>query len=302
MNVLLIKNIVSYDYVQSLSNSISELGARCFMADWNDKELWEIILKNELTPADTIIHARTAGRGPNKKFSELESKGFQVINSPATLELTSNKYQAQVHAQKHSIPIAESFLFNKSKHEALMEQLARLGKMVLKPVYSSGQGIHCHLVESEMPREEIVAKLESIPGTEILAQAFVPYRRLIRTIILDFKCISDATTYDFPRNGWKCSVCLNPLISKYHVDNNSKELFELAEKTARAFNGQISFIDFFETPERNFILNEVNTACALQLHERKTGVNIHTKIARLLVEKLHNIRQSRISEIPVTVS
>jgi glutathione synthase/RimK-type ligase-like ATP-grasp enzyme len=120
-----------------------------------------------------------------------------------------------------------------------------------------------------------------------------PYRRLIRVIVIDFKALPEATVYDEPLPGsWKCSVCLNPRIKK--LDNPPQELLTLAEKTARAFDARVNFIDFFETasggpPQRTnpiprFILNEINTACNLTRHEIVTGVPIHKKIAEFLLQ------------------
>jgi glutathione synthase/RimK-type ligase-like ATP-grasp enzyme len=62
----------------------------------------------------------------------------------------------------------------------------------------------------------------------------------------------------------------------------------LAEITAKKFDCGISFIDFFEDKNGYFILNELNTACSLIIHEKVTGVKIHEHISDYLITQCPN--------------
>ena len=47
----------------------------------------------------------------------------------------------------------------------------------------------------------------------------------------------------------------------------------------------IDDIDFFENKNGEFILNELNTACGLIIHEKVSGIKIHEHISDYLIEE-----------------
>ena len=126
--------------------------------------------------------------------------------------------------------------------------------------------------------------ISDIPGNDIIIQEKIEYLKLIRIIVIGFKVLDGASTYDAPvSNNWKASVCMNPNIKKYEIIND--KLVALAEKVAKAFDCGISFIDFFENKNGDFILNELNTACSLIIHEKATGIKIHEYISDYLIKE-----------------
>lgn len=109
------------------------------------------------------------------------------------------------------------------------------------------------------------------------------YQRLYRVIVIGFKAFKEVVFYDVPDKDWKASVCLNPDIQVERKP--SQELLKFAEKIAQVFRSEVGFIDIFQTKE-GFVLNEINSACNLAIHERKSHVNISKKIADYLVSQL----------------
>lgn len=262
-------------YAHFIDKEINLKGYRCGVTDIH--ELNHYLALHQLAPEETVIHARTAS--PYKiyeTFKALEAKGFKVVNNPETIRLTSEKFNSCVYALKQGLPCAETLKVEKENAEPLIrEKLSEWGSVVVKPITSQGQGEYCFRLE-----EENLYDYQNITTPEIILQQCIRYTRLNRVIVIGFKALKEVVFYDEPRDGWKCTVCLNPNIL---LDKNpSQELLALAEETARKFNSDVAFIDIFTTAE-GYVLNEINTACSLVNHERMSGVNISERIAAHLV-------------------
>jgi len=284
MNIIIVRTKKGIKYAQKIQNYILRQKVNCYVTEIS--ELEETIKQYNLNPKNTLIHARCAGTITNKILAQFAKQGYKIINSPETLELTSNKYLANLHAQKNKLPIAKTYKILKDDLDGLINLLKKHKVLVLKPIHSKGQGIFCQKVDFNCQDEELKQILNSVPGKKIQVQEFIDYKKLIRVIVIDYKALDNAYTYDVPSANWKCSVCLNPKIKKYIP--NSDKLKKLAEKTARVFKAQVNFIDFFEDQKGKFILNEINTACSLLIHEKITGVPIHCYIGDFLIKELKN--------------
>lgn len=280
MKILLIRTKKGLRYAQHIQSAVRSLGMQCFISDVDSLDATLNIYG--LNPSNTLIHSRTAGVHINKKIASLEKKGFHVINSSRALILTNNKYLAQKHAEKNGIPVAKTYKVRKNNVARMQKLLAQHGSLVLKPIFSQGQGIYCAKVEHGIGGQALAAIAAQVPGTFIQVQERIDYKKLIRMIVINYTVLTDAATYDEPSRDWKCSVCLNPAIKKYTVRDAA--LVRLGEETARAFGARINYIDFFEDARGQFILNEINTACSLFFHEKVTGVPIADVIARFLVD------------------
>jgi glutathione synthase/RimK-type ligase-like ATP-grasp enzyme len=155
-------------------------------------------------------------------------------------------------------------------------------QVVLKPVVSQGQGIYCLKFNNKNLHKS--DDIKKIPGEEIVIQEFLEYDRLSRVIVVGFNALEECIFYDEPKsNNWKCSVCLNPHIK--HYKKPPYELLRLAEDIAIKFNSDVCFIDIFST-KNGLVLNEINTACNLIIHEGMSKCNISKKIADYLISKI----------------
>lgn len=291
MNILLVRTETGVKYTEIIRQYIESAGVPCYSAHRDFLE--DTIGPNRLTPENTLVHARTANPVANENLAALESRGFKVINSSKTLNLTSNKYLSQVHARENGIPVADTYKVSKGDLQEIMRLLEKYENIVLKPVYSKGQGIYCTKAGPGCTVSELKQLVDDIPGEEIQVQQLINYKRLIRLIVIDFNVIREATAYDEPSQSWKCSVCDNPNIKKYIADDQSEKLFALGEKTARAFDARINYIDFFEAAGGDFILNEINTACNLSKHEKVTGINITKLIGDFLISEAEKLPSAK---------
>lgn len=287
MNILIVRTKKGVKYAQKIQDYINYRKLNCYVA--TIREIKDFMKKYKLKPINTLIYSRTAGRITNMKLAEIEKTGFKVINSPKTLELTSNKYKANIHAAKNNISTAKTYKIKKDDLSLIKDLLKKHKIMVLKPIYSQGQGIYCQKIEVGLLEQELRNKINIVPGKKILAQEFIDYQKLIRAIVIDYEALKNAYTYDTPNQNWKCSVCLNPNIKKYEPGDDKLE--KLAEKTARTFQTKVNFIDFFEDKKGNFILNELNTACSLFFHEKITGAPIHKYIGNFLIKEAGKINE-----------
>lgn len=288
MNILLVNLDQAKLYPPRIQQYIKSKGVNCYLSRWRKTEIDTVLKIYNLRPDNTIIHARVAGLNVNDTFKNLELQGYRVINNSLTLELTSNKYKSFIQAKKNNIPCAETVIVNKYDISSIKKFLMRYRTIVLKPVYSQGLGKFCKKIDSENSQLEIENDAKDIPGEEINVQEYIPYTKLIRVIVIGGKALREATTYDEPRDDWKASVCMNPNLKKYDFQNPT--LLGLAEKTARSFNAEITFIDFFENKEGEIILNEINTACGLIIHEDVTRIEIHKYIGNYLIQQIQEFK------------
>lgn len=277
-SVILIRTKKGLRYSEKIRDYLKSLGINAYIAEID--EVRDVLKNNNLTAKNTLIHSRTAGPITNEKIVLLEKEGFKIINSARTLELTSNKFLSQEHARKSGIPVADTYKVFKNDFSQIKDLLVKYGSLVVKPIHSQGQGIYCNKIGKELSDAGIKEIVSAVPGDFVQIQQLIDYKKLIRIIVIGYKALEEATIYDEPAGNWKCSVCLNPMVKKYEEGN--ADLMRLAGKTAKAFGAQINFIDFFEDRNGKFILNEINTACSLIIHEEITGVAIHRYIGDFL--------------------
>jgi len=291
MNILLINTDQAKIYPKMFEKYLNKMGYNCYSSSWRREDIFSVISSKKLSPLNTLIYARTAGPHITKTYKELEKKGFRVINKSFATELTSNKYNSQIFAKKNSIPVASTYKINKKEIKKIQELSKKHGFVIAKPIFSKGQGLFCKKISQKSSVKEITELIFDIPGNDIIVQEKVEYTKLIRVIVVGFKVLREASTYDSPtKNNWKASVCMNKNIKKYDLVDD--RLIKLAEKTAKKFDCGISFIDFFEDQGGNFILNELNTACGLIIHEKISGLKIHERISDYLIEEVSKIRAS----------
>jgi glutathione synthase/RimK-type ligase-like ATP-grasp enzyme len=265
------------------------------------------------SPQDTIIHARCANPRTTwtEQLRELEQTGYTVVNSVDAIELTSNKLACALHLQ-NVVPHPRSWEYDKdvmrrNNTEHFYVHLTMdegLDTIIAKPLTSLSQGAHVRKLGLERNGQTVqemgqflMEQFDRVPGNKIVVQEFFPYTAMHRVIVIG----GHALPYTFvdrvswhPRE-WKVSCCLNR--TSMRIDTNpSMSILEIAERTQRAVNGEINFIDIFENEQpgdgSTFAISEINTACSLNIHERlaqeagRTDWNIHYRIAKHLVKKM----------------
>lgn len=280
--VVIIKTFKGQKYANFIAKEINLKGYCCGITDI--KNIKNYLRKWHCSPNTTIIHSRTAH--PNyiyKILKQIENQGYIVVNSAEAIKLTSDKYNSCIFAEDKDILCAKTIKVSKEKSVAFVnEKIKDWGDIVVKPVTSQGQGKFCFKFNKS--NIDQIEKINDIPAKELVVQRFLDYQRLNRVIVIGETALKNAVFWDKPiEKGWKCSVCLNSGMKVYK--NPPKELLGFAEKIARLFKAEISFIDIFTTP-KGYFLSEINTACSLVIHERVSRYNISKEIANYLLSKI----------------
>ncbi len=259
-------------------------------------------------PRDTVVHARCANPRTDWtiRLRKMEERGYTVVNSVDALELTSNKLACALRLQS-VVQHPQTWEFNRnwdtSHKERFVDAIWNWADtdhhyIIAKPLTSLSQGAHVQKVSLDTSRENVLNAIQQAPGDKIVVQEFFPYTAMHRVIVIG----GHALPYTFvdkvewhPQN-WKVSCCLNRTTMRIETEPDIR-LLEIAERTQRAVNGEINFIDIFENDDwrplsqERFSISEINTACSLNIHEQlaqeagRKDWNIHYRIAKHLVRK-----------------
>jgi len=281
--VVIVRTKKGRKYAEFIAKEINLAGHCCGITTIVD--LKEYLNENKCSSDKTIIHSRTAH--PNyiyQVLKSLEDEGYRVINSSKAIRLTSDKFNSCRFAKENNIPCAETIKTDKKDGiSKVKEKIREWDNVIVKPITSRGQGEFCFKFNKDNINDLEV--INSIPGKGLVVQKYLEYQRLSRMIVVGYKSLEKAVFYDEPGSGWKCSVCLNPKIKQ--DKGPSKELLNFAEDVARKFKSEICFVDIF-TSSGKYILNEINTACSLVIHERISHYNISKEIAKYLLNPNKN--------------
>lgn len=248
----------------------------------------------------TLVHSRAAYPDPDgwmRHLTNLELAGFEVVNKPDVLMLTSNKLECATRLQDH-FPHPRTWEYSKSmtlsEIESLRDEigisLREPDELIAKPLTSMEQGANVKSITNHFWTDLIREDLADVPGNKVIIQEKIPYTAIYRVIVIGGRAMPYSFVDRPTPERWKVSVCLNRTSMEF-VPNPSPELLRLGERVQEFIGGEINFIDFFEIEPGNFVISEINTACNLRIHEllaRDAGHprwNIHYNIAKYLVER-----------------
>ena len=263
-------------YAKRIANAVKRNGVKARVISWCGLGAES---PAAFDPRSDLIYFRTGSPAAAKIARSFENAGFGTINDSRYIQLSGNKYLANVMAASGDIPTPVlNVMVEKSNTELISLYLKQNGPMVAKPVISRDMGRYVELLEGEASLHLALG----IPGSHILLQSRVRFDRLVRTIATRKNMMTAATTFDIVRDGWKATVCENPHAQTY--TDVPAELIRLVNKTIRLFGGEIAFIDFFEK-DGAFIFNEINHSCGLMHHERITGCPIARYLGKYLAER-----------------
>lgn len=265
-------------YTNILAQELEKLGAKVDIHHFSS--LFPLSNKLKLPKYD-LIYLRIGGsiRVTFTLTTQLEIMGYKLVNNPRSIFLTNNKYLGTVLASK-VMKTPKTYLIGKRLEDfnKLKEKLDF--PFVIKPLLSiQGKGVA--KIENEQQLKEYKNSLSraKLIGYPRLAQEFINYDKLIRVVMIGDEIIDSA--YDQPTNDWKCSVCINPKVKPYPLNDNLKET---ALKLKKITGQEISMLDIFEK-DGEYIFNEINNQCDLSLMHQATGINHAQKIAQYLINQ-----------------
>lgn len=223
-------------YSKCIARAVEDHGCPTTLVSWKD---FDYRLVNKFNSENDVIVFRTGAPAAVQIARAFEDAGFYVVNDSRYLQLSGNKYLANVHAMSSGIPVPPlNVKIRKSNRELLSLHLKQHGPLVAKPVISCDNGRHVYFIRTEADFGDVA----TIPGNHILLQDYVRFDRLVRTIVTGTGMLAEATTYATKHSTWKAAV-KNCAVKHYR--DIPKELINIAEKTLRVFGGRFRLYRFF---------------------------------------------------------
>jgi len=265
-------------YSKMIADELKTLGAKVDTYIWF--HLFPLPHNLELPQWD-LIHLRIGGatRMPFMLTSQLEMMGYRLINKPSAIFKTNNKYLGTSLVKK-TIRVPKTYLISKYlKNFQKIPQLLNF-PFIIKPIISiQGKGVV--KIENQEQLDNYLNKLNrrKLIGSPRFVQEFIPFDKLVRVVMVGQEVIDAA--YDKPKDGWQCSVCLNPNVKPYPLNEKLKKI---SLKVKQVTGQEICMLDLFEK-DGEYIFNEINNQCDLSFMQQATGINHAKKIAEYLISQ-----------------
>jgi len=254
-----------------IADEFKKMGGFAAVRAWTD--LMPLSTDYKIAGYD-VLHVRFGGRGDGDNVLELlgdiaRKSNLTAINRPETHQLTSNKYKAIIYASA-VMRVPKTLLLNLTYDsvDSILDELEP--PFFIKPIFSS-QGKNIVLINHS---SELSQCLSGLSGT-CLVQEAVDFEKLIRVVYVG-KVVDAA--YCIPSTKYSASVCKNSELAKYDI---SQELRNKIKGLAERFGQEIMVVDLFYEG-REFVFNEINSACNLDYMMKSTGINYAKLIAEYL--------------------
>ena len=302
MNFVIVTTGSGNSYAKKIARSISWINEHHFKgSEFNTTILSvsDVSKLEKFNKDNTIIHARAAHpyAGWMRVLRGVEARGYRVINRTSVLTLTSNKLNCSLSLQDE-FPHPITWEANGSNLEETCSIALRTlvgDRLIVKPITSMEQGARVSRFNvNATSLDTLIKAVNAFPDNRAILQEYVDYVKLHRVIVIDGEALPYSFVDDInyhSSSDWKLSVCLNKKTMVFE-SNPNKNLLKLAEDVQTFINGEINFIDIFETKKGDFVIGEINTACNLSIHEKlakdagRADWNIHYRIARYLTRQI----------------
>lgn len=283
MNYLLLRTEKGLKYARKITEQLRLFGNKAYIYKASNIHL---AFQNhpEWNKDNLIIHSRAAHPRCNwmNELKRKEDQGYRVINNTEVLKLTSDKFDSVKRLQGNFV-LPRTFKVYKGKQITLDEYNSiKTTHVVVKPRYSQGGGIFVTKLRKEDLLTNRFNDAAALFNCTAIVQECIDYRGIARIFCIGGKSLP-VLTWDTPGNDWKVSVCLNQKqVTKLPDYVDKERITRYAERVQKFIGGEVNFIDVFWTTDNLPVLSEINTACSLLTHERKTNYNIARSIASYL--------------------
>ncbi len=207
----------------------------------------------------------------------LERLGVVVLNTPRSIEYSTDKYFTSVILAQHGIATPRTITCETfSAAIAAFDQLG--GDVVVKPIYGA-MGIGIMRLANRGEAERIFMKLEELNEVFYLQEFVEHQNRDIRVFVLGGEAI--ASMYRVGKD-WKTNIHMGAKPKPLKI---TPEITELAIKSSEVTNLEVSGVDILETSNGLQVI-EVNSIPGWKgLHE-VTPIDIPAKVVEYLLVKL----------------
>lgn len=209
----------------------------------------------------------------------LTAWGIPCVNSPEVIQLCSNKLETSAALNRDQIPIPRtSVAFTP---EAAINAMERFGfPVVLKPVVGSWGRLLAKVNDRDAAEAILEHKstLGSYQHSIFYIQEYIDKpQRDIRTFVMGDQVVAGIYRYS-PH--WITNTARQGRVEVMVPD---EQLCELSLRAARAVGGGVVAVDFLETSDRGFLVNEINHCM-----EFRNSLD-QVDIPNLLIDYLHRV-------------
>ena len=222
------------------------------------------------------IIVRPIGRGSLEEIvfrmdllHRLERLGMYVLNSPAAIERSVDKYYALTLLEEAGLPVPRTIV-TESAHGALKAFHELEGDVVVKPIFGS-RGIGSTRVSDHDVAERIFRALDFNHQVPYL-QEFVPHgNHDVRVFVLGSRVLASMRRV---ADSWKTNVSLGARPEAYRPPGNVKKL---ALEAAETIGCEVAGVDVLEADDGPLII-ELNSQPGWKGLQSVTEENIADKI------------------------
>jgi RimK family alpha-L-glutamate ligase len=206
----------------------------------------------------------------------LSEGGVPVINAPAAIERSVDKYRALEFLKSAGIPVPETIV-TENVNEAVQAFKSFEGEAIVKPVFGS-RGIGAARISDPDIAERVFRTLRFYKHV-IYVQQFIPHgTRDIRAFVVNDEVIAAMRR---EAKSWKTNVSQGAKPVEF---DSSEELSKIVVKAARVLGCEIAGVDVMEG-EQGFIINEVNSQPGWRGLQSTTKTDIAGKIVDYVISR-----------------
>ena len=208
----------------------------------------------------------------------LERLGVVVLNTPRSIEYSTDKYFTSIILAQHGIATPQTIACETfSAAIAAFDQLG--GDVVVKPIYGA-MGIGIMRLANRGEAERIFMKLEELNEVFYLQEFVEHQNRDIRVFVLNGEAV--ASMYRVGKD-WKTNIHMGATPTPLTL---TPEMAELAIKSTEVTNLEVSGVDILETPAGLQVI-EVNSIPGWKGLQQVVSLDIPAMVVDYLLTKIN---------------
>ncbi|HWP49096.1 MAG TPA: RimK family alpha-L-glutamate ligase [Candidatus Limnocylindrales bacterium] len=211
----------------------------------------------------------------------LEDLGVMVMNAPAAIEKTVDKYYTSAILEDNKILtpktiVAENF-------DDAMKAFRELGDVVVKPLFGSGGKGMVRICDEDIAYRTFRA-LE-LGGYVFYLQEYIPHDNYdIRAFVVGNQVVAAMIRRS---NTWKTNIARGATAEPYVLED---QLVEMSLKACHLLQVDYAGVDILRSTGGQYYLIEVNSIPGWAGLQQTTPINIAEKIVEHLIDKYHTWR------------